>query len=208
VTPGNALRRPANVMVINTRTGAHALWRNTTGHAPGTVTFGIGDLSLTADGRELVFYTQQQCVPGGARPCPPRPSQLVRAVRPASRGGQLRHSRVIMLQSQLQGLSRGFINNAVITPDGSAVTVFSQHSAQTSTVSVLQVSAATGRQVRLLYRVNTGRGFSYQFFNVDPSGRHMILATGTSRNPVNGWIDHGHLVRLEPAGSNVFFEAW
>jgi hypothetical protein len=208
VDRGNAPDRPANVMVISTRTGAHALWRNSTGHAPGTVTFGIGDLSLTANGRELVFYTQQKCVPGGARPCPRRPSQLVRAVRPASRGGQLRHSRVLMLQSQLQGLSRGFINNAVITPDGSTLTVFSQHSAQTSTVSVLQVSVATGKQVRLLYRVNTGNGFSYRFFNVDPSGRHIILATGTAEDSVNGWVDHGHLVRLKPSGNSVFYEAW
>jgi hypothetical protein len=208
VDRGNAPDRPLNVMVISTRTGAHALWRNSTGHAPGTVTFGIGDLSLTADGRELVFYTQQRCVPGGARPCPPRPSQLVRAVRPASRGGLLRHSRVLMLQSQLEGLSRGFINDAVITPDGSRVTVFSQHSGQTSTVSVLQVSAATGQQVRLLYRVSTGDGFSYRFFNVDPSGRHIILATGTAEDPVNGWVDHGHLVRLKPNGRSVSFEAW
>jgi len=42
----------------------------------------------------------------------------------------------------------------------------------------------------------------------DPSGRHFILDAGPTSGAVNGWIDHGRLVRLKPAGDNVDFEVW
>ena len=34
------------------------------------------------------------------------------------------------------------------------------------------------------------------------------LMSARSRDMVNGWIDHGRLIRLKPAGNNIFFEAW
>ena len=113
-----------------------------------------------------------------------------------------------MRWSGLHGLSRGYVNFAMITPDGSAVTVVTAHSGQTQTTSAVQVSAATGQQLRVLYRVNTGNGFSYRFTSSNPSGRYLLLDVGTVKDMVNGWIDHGRLIRLKPAGNNIFFEAW
>jgi hypothetical protein len=69
--------------------------------------------------------------------------------------------------------------------------------------------SATGRQLRVVYRMRTGNGFLYRFFGSDPSGRHLLLNAGPTSGTVNGWIDHGRLIRLKPAdGSNVFYEVW
>ena len=126
--------------------------------------------------------------------------------RTGSPGGQSRGSRrklasshVLVLGSLFTGLANGYINSARITPDGSAVTIFTAHSGPRSdTTSVLQASAATGEVVRVLYRINTGDGFSYRYFNIDPSGRFMILNTGTACRSVNGWVHHGRLIPLKP----------
>jgi hypothetical protein len=199
---------PGNILVINTRTGRHAVWHNGA-DVPGTVRYSTGDLSLTSNGRELAFLTVPQCVPGGNTTCAAGGGQQVRAVSPAAGGGQLSGSRLLMRWSGLHGLSRGYVNFAMITPDGSAVTVVTMHTGrQTETTSAVQVSAATGQQLRVLYRVNTGNGFSYRFTSSDPSGRYLLLDVGPVRDMVNGWIDHGQLIQLTPAGNNVFFEAW
>ncbi|MGH3158089.1 MAG: hypothetical protein ACRDNF_16140 [Streptosporangiaceae bacterium] len=75
-------------------------------------------------------------------------------------------------------------------------------------VAVDQVSAATGRRTRQLFRMKTGNGFSYQYVSADPSGRYVLFDAGTTRTDVNGWIDHGKLVRLRPAGNGVDYAAW
>jgi hypothetical protein len=57
--------------------------------------------------------------------------------------------------------------------------------------------------------VDTGHGFSYQFFSADPSGRYLLLDAGPASGTVNGWIEDGRLVQLTPAdGTNVFYETW
>jgi hypothetical protein len=78
------------------------------------------------------------------------------------------------------------------------------------TIDVVQVSASTGRQVRVLFQENTGNGVFYRLFSSDPSGRFMILDAGPPQGAIlNGWIDHGRLVLLKPAdGSSVFQESW
>jgi hypothetical protein len=61
----------------------------------------------------------------------------------------------------------------------------------------------------LLYRLPTGNGFSYQFLSSDPTGRHLLFNAGPASETVNGWIDHGQLIRLKPAsGSNIAYETW
>src|SRR5215468_397809 len=76
-------------------------------------------------------------------------------------------------------------------------------------VSVVQVSAATGRQLSVRYQVDTGDGFLYRFFSADPSGRYLLLDVGPISGTVNGWIDDGRLVQLTPAnGTKVLYEAW
>jgi sugar lactone lactonase YvrE len=151
-----------------------------------------------------------RCRSGGSgQRCPVQHQQEVRAVQPAAAGGQLSHSRVLVLASLFTGLDNGYINDAVITPDGSAVTILSEHSAPRSNVtSVLQASAATGKVVRVLYRVNTGNGVIFQYFNVDPSGRYVILNTGPINRSRNGWIHHGHLIPLKPRGRSAWYAAW
>jgi len=85
------------------------------------------------------------------------------------------------------------------TPRGSADNI----------MSVVQISAATGRQLSVRYQMDTGNGFSYRLFSSDPSGRYLLLDAGPSSGTVNGWIDNGRLVQLTPAdGSNIFYEAW
>jgi hypothetical protein len=204
--PGASSSPLANIMVINARTGARAVWRNG-GNAPGTTRFEISDLSLTSDGRELVFLAVTKCIQNPR--CEPT-GEEVRALSPATSGGQLDSGQLLLQQSALSGLSAGYINGAVVSPDGSALAVVIMHSgAQSDTTSVVQFSAVTGRQTRVLYRVPTGSGFSYRFFSSDPSGRYLLLDVGPTSGVVNGWIDHGQLVRLTPPdGGNIFYEIW
>jgi hypothetical protein len=199
----------AEVMVINTRTGAHAVWHNAPA-VPGQMTFGVGDLSLTADGRELAFLGIPRCIKG---PCKPTGNgEEVRAVSPAGQGGNLSNSRLLLRQSALVRLATGYIDGAVISPDGSSVTVVEMNTPGGSAdniMSVVQVSAATGGQLSVRYQMDTGNGFFYRFFSSDPSGRYLLLDAGPTSGTVNGWIDDGRLVQLTPAdGTNVFYEAW
>jgi hypothetical protein len=201
--------RSAEVMVINTRTGAHAVWHNAPA-VPGQMAFGVGDLSLTADGRELAFLGIPRCSKG---PCKPTGNgEEVRAVSPAGQGGNLSNSRLLLRQSALVRLATGYIDGAVISPDGSSVTVLEMNAPSGSAdniMSVVQVSAATGRQLSVRYQMDTGNGFFCRFFSSDPSGRYLLLDAGPTSGTVNGWIDHGRLVQLTPAnGTNVFYEAW
>jgi hypothetical protein len=208
--PASKRAAPGNIIVISTRTGKRAVWHNAPDR-PGSVQYLLSDLSLTADGHELVFHLLLRCRSGGSgQNCPLQHEQEVRAVRPAAAGGQLSSSRVLVLASLFTGLDNGYINNAVITPDGSAVTIFTEHTGGRSSVtSVLQASAATGKVVRVLYRVSTGNEFSFQYFNVDPSGRYLIMDTsGASGQSVNGWIYHGRLIPLKPRGGDAWYAAW
>lgn len=57
--------------------------------------------------------------------------------------------------------------------------------------------------------MNTGDGFSYRFLGTDPSASYVLFNAGPASGTVNGWIDHGRLIRLKPSnGSNVFYETW
>ncbi|HYB88788.1 MAG TPA: DUF1707 domain-containing protein [Streptosporangiaceae bacterium] len=201
---------PAEITVINTRTGARAVWRNSP-VVPGKMTLGALGLSFTADGRELAFLGLPRCVRG---PCQPTGNgEEVRAVSPAARGGSLSSSRLLVRQAALMRLGLGYIDGAVISPDGSSVAVLEMITAASgppdTTVSVVQVSATTGRPQSVRYRVDTGNGFSYRFFGSDPSGRYLLLDAGPASGTVNGWIDHGRLIQLTPAnGDEVFDETW
>ena len=200
---------PAGIMVINTRTGARAVWHNPPA-VPGQMTYRVGGLSLTADGHELAFLGIPRCIKGPCRPT--GNGEEVRAVSPAGRGGNLSSSRLLVRQSALVRLATGYIDGAVISPDGSSVAVVEMNTPGASTdniVSVVQVSATTGKQLSVRYQVDTGNGFSYQFFGSDPSGRYLLLDVGPPGGMANGWINDGRLVQLTPAnGTNVSYEAW
>lgn len=197
----------SSIFVINTRTGARAVWHNIPG-TPGAARYGIADLSLTADGRELVFYTRVRCVSGGSsHTCVPQ-AQEVRAVSPAAHGGQLSSSRPLLAGAELDGVNWGSIEDAFITPDGSGITLFTDHTGATSeTLSVLRVSVSSGA-VRTLYQVSHSDGFSFQFFSADPSGQHLLLDAGGGYSQDNGWIDRGQLIKLQPSGDQAYYESW
>jgi len=196
-------------IVISTRTGAHATW--TDGAAgPGMIRLRVEQLALSGNGRELIDTTIPRCVKGSAGNKCRAPGKESRVVSPASAGGSLSSSRLIMRQSVVCGLRNGFINDVAVTSDGRSliVAVVGGGGINGGFVAVDQVSAATGHVTRVLYKMKTGNGFSYQFVSTDPSGRYVLFDAGTTKTDVNGWIDHGKLVPLRPAGNNVAYEAW
>ncbi len=210
VTPGSATHGgTGDILVISTRTGARARWRASSGK-PGTIKYPVGSVSLTADGRELAFLTQPRCVPATGGPaCHVRGGEEVRALSLAGKGGQVNDSRLLVRQSSIMRLAIGYINAAVISPDGSLVTV-AEVGWPAGHVSIAQVSAVTGKQVGFVFQLRTGEGFSYRTFAADPSVRHFILAAGPPSGTIsNGWVDHGRLIRLKPFdGSQVNWEVW
>jgi hypothetical protein len=208
VTPGSGAR-VASIEVISPQTGARAVWHNGTG-APGPTQYGVGDLSWTRAGRELVFQATV-CKPGGIQ-C--GSGGQWRVIRHATTRGNLDNSKLLLLKSSLTGHAQGFINDSVITPDGSALIVVALHSPRGAgipgNIDVVKVDPATGHPIGLLFHENTGNGVFYRSFAADPSTRFLILNAGPPQGGThNGWIDRGRLVTLKPAdGSNVFFETW
>jgi hypothetical protein len=206
-TPGSGTRT-ASIQVINTQTGARAAWRNGTG-APGTTRFGVGDLSWTRAG--LLVFQATVCKPGGIQ-C--AFGGQWRVIRHAATGGALDNSKLLLLKSSLTGHAQGYINDSVITPDGSALIVVALHSPRAAgipgSIDVVKVDPATGHPIRVLFHENTGQGVFYRSFASDPSTRFLILNAGPPQGGThNGWIDHGQLVTLKPAnGSSVSYETW
>jgi hypothetical protein len=171
----------------------------------------IGDVSLPLGGHELTFLTQVSCPHG--RPAPGCVAgRQVRAVASPLAGGELYTSRLVFRQAQLAGVSAGYMNDAYATPSGSALTVTTIHTQAHSfgdILSVIQVSADTGRQLRVLFRETTSSGMSYQYFSADPTDRYLMFDAGSSSEAINGWIYHGQLVPLTPQdGDSVFYQSW
>ena len=210
VSPGGVPQggiAPPEVIVINTGTGSHAIWHGAP-DTPGTIRYPVYDLSLTANGKEMAFLSQPRCLDKKKFPsCKVTGGEEMRAVYHARGGGRLASARVIFRQAWLMRLAVGYINDAVLTPDGSSATV-AEVDWPLGHVSIASVSAATGRQVAVIYRVSTGNGFSYRAFSADASGRWLLLDVGPSSGSINGWIDHGKLIRLKPAGDSVAWEVW
>ncbi len=203
---------PADIVVISTATGAHAVWHPAPKVA-GKVWYGAHSISLTGNGGELVFLAQPRCVRGtNAPPCKVNGGEEVRALSPADRGGQITSSRLLLKQARIMRTSLDYINAALISPDGSTLTLAVVGSGQglgSGFVRIEQVPASTGTRPRIVYQMNTGNGFLYRMFGSDASGRFFLLDAGPSSGSVNGWIDHGQLVRLKPAaGENLRAESW
>jgi hypothetical protein len=191
---------PAQILVFNTRTGARAVWHGS------AKLFGAGVASFIHQGRELVFIGVTRCTPA-------KHSATCRALRTlstAAPGGTLDDSSLLLPLSALLRSPGGYINDVVISPDGSTLSAAVVRSPARGPDQVLAVRfSAAGRQLRVLYRMSTGNGFFYRFFESDPSGRHLLLNAGPTSGTVNGWIDHGRLIPLRPAnGSNIVYETW
>jgi hypothetical protein len=201
----------ARIVVINTRTGARAIWRNPPA-APGAIRFYDLDVSFAASGRELVFLGTRTCGPTGNQVKCPHWDQQVRALAPASGGGQLNAGRILLRRI---GSQTNMISDAVVTADGSTLTIVMQSfpggpDQIPSTATVSQILLATRTQ-QVIYHVNGTRGLRpLGPFNPDYSGRHFLLGLNRwdpSGTPTGGWINHGRLVKLKPFNTSAY-EAW
>lgn len=184
------------VLVINTRTGAHASW------FPTELGAAAEDLSLSQNGRELrfVLFTGD----------PQR--WVLDQVSLASRGGRLGNPHVLVDIPAPE-----LISYAQVSPDGSVLTVAWASlapRAANAEVTVEQVSTGSGKVIRVLFRaairmsgVHAG-GFGSRASS-DSSGRYIIVMYGTTVSHRNGWIDHGRLVPLTPpVAAAGLYETW
>jgi hypothetical protein len=202
-TPAAASSVPGEVFVINTQTGTRAVW-----HGDAKV-FNAADLTFTNNGSGLEFLGLKRCAQLRASPS----CRELREVSPAAAGGQLGSSHLILPLSTLKLRQGDEINDVVISPDGSTLTAAVIHAPNrprsSASILVVKYSATTGRQLRVLYQMQTGNGFFYRFLSSDPSGRYLLFNAGPTSGTVNGWIGHGRLLRLKPAnGSNISYETW
>jgi hypothetical protein len=218
---------PARITVIDAATGRRTVWQGGLARR-GFRGFDISSLSWTSDQQELVF-TAQWCKPfevnsqvcekaatGGRR------AAQVRALNPAAGGGRLDSGRLLLRQSARYP----YIASAAISPDGTTITALVLHgpvrASSPGTVpdhlSVVQISAATGRRLRVLYQRLTGPTFAWQL-SPDAPARQWLLdgvdvygggdgPRSQSRLGFNGWIGNGRLHRLQPATGYLAGEAW
>jgi hypothetical protein len=200
----------SEVLLINTKTGRHTIWH--ADNLPGGITFLPYDLSFAHGGRELAVFGYDSCAAGVGSHCRKDPGQEMRAVSPAGKGGNLSSGHRIFVQSQAEGTSHGWVQDAFMSPDGSTVLVgLRAYPAN----GVFQLSAATGRRLRTLFRAGK-HGPGIRSMAVDATGR-FVLYNGFSAQItpvpnkhlfVNGWIDHKKLRPLNPAHGYIELFAW
>jgi hypothetical protein len=213
-----------HIYVVNTATGARSFWHGGVGQNSAV---SVLSLSWTSNGNELAFYGQwcpqgsantfQSCARGtmtdGA-------TAEVRAINPASGGGALTAGRLLFR------LSATFPNvpQAVISPDGSTITAAALTGAggpwhTPTALTVEQISIATKKPPRVLYRQSLSGAVSinstpdFATLIADPTGSHWLFSDMNGAVPpgagnLNGWIDGGQLVPLQPANGSVVTEAW
>jgi hypothetical protein len=205
--PPDLHRTAPDVIVIDTRTGAHAIWHGAP-PASGKTVYWPQDISLTADGQRLVFLTAPQCFQPG---CTVHGGQQMRVIiHPARGGGQLNSAGVLVRLNSVLPLSSAGVMDAVISRDGSTLTlaVMGTLTGKPSpdSVSVVQIPASGQPRLHVLYRLP--QGDAYSFFTADPSGSHFLLGTGTLNGPVDGRIDNGRLIPLRPDPTMVQVMVW
>jgi hypothetical protein len=200
------------ILVINTATGSHATWASPS-RGPSKYDALVKDLSFTGDGRELVFLQSVSCLSGAA--CK-SPVQQVRALNPAGHGGNVFGTTLLFDLSAVASPKTNVIMAAQVSPDGTAVNLVVQ-TYYTVTAgppvggseSVIQVSARSGRLLRVLYRATTATGYpGFHFFSADRSRRYLILGYDFGGPLIAGWIDQGRLVPLPHSGTDISSEVW
>lgn len=218
------------IIVIHTATGARTVWHG--GISRLGKYFSVGSLSWTADGRELAVLGQwcQQGIGNNENCYATRQGTRtaeVWALNPASGGGQLSGGHLLLRQSK----RNPYIIQAVISPDGSIITAVVltkrvSRSGGTATVVpgsllIRQISVATGKQVRVLYRrqlpaTDIGLSSSNSIsLSPDSSGRYWMLGAVLSVDPnkgppvhFNGWIRDHKLVPLQVSRGTANSAAW
>jgi hypothetical protein len=180
--------------VINTATGARKVWKGGTGQG---FAFRVVGLSWTGDGSELAYFGQWCPQTKTATACPLRSGTggakaEVRTLNLASRGGSLTSGRLLFRVP----VRFPYVEQAVISPDGSTITAVVLTGAQgargkPTELAVEQISVATGKLLSVNYRQNLiGRGRAFRnswvtftpaymdpfTFNADGSGLHWIIS--------------------------------
>ena len=229
---GNMYRGPERsdeLVVIHTATGTQTIWQGGS-PARGYKYFRLASLSWTAGGRELAVlgeWCRAASNPGGEGCSRWERLAQLRAIDPAGRGGSVLRGRLLLAQSP----RIPYLAQALISPDGLVITamvlkgrvvgnpqisgIFPQN------LSVEQISAATGRQLSVLYQRRLGDTSEVSGPMADPltliadaSGRNLILNGGICNlhctNEFNGWLRAGRLIPLRPAGfaHREAAEAW
>lgn len=200
--------RISEVIVINTRTGAHAIWHSS--RLGGGVAFSPYEMSFGDNGRELAVFGYTRCTrsPAGHR-CRSPGEEMV-AVNHAERGGRLADGRVIFTEAGFLKSIQTYLNDAFITADGRRVIAggLGIHGA----ITVYQIATAPGRQPRLISQFSPVSVGIYRLVSPDPSDRFLLYASErfTRKHrfePVNGWLKQERVIPLKAAG-DVFVEVW
>jgi hypothetical protein len=219
---------PDYIVDVNTVTGAQTTWRGSAARLGPMVS--VASLSWTGDSRELVFlgqWCQQASGAANSEACgaPVRRIAQVRALDPAAGGGRLDSGRLLLAQSA----RFPYLAQAVISPDGSAITAIDLTGPARGAhevsgllprhLSVVRISVGTGRLLTLLYQRHLGP--TAQFIGApdcliltqDVAGGDWLLDGGISggagyRNGFDGWLYGGRLVPLPPADGYVAAQAW
>lgn len=214
------------ILVIDVRTGASDSWQGGLDRR-GFRGSQISSLSWTADQR-LVFAVQWcQPFPVNNQACEGATHGYRRAaevweISGVTAGGALHRGRPLLRQSARYP----YIASAVISPDGQTITALVMHGqvqrqapgTVPGKLAVVQISASSGRQLRVLYQRPLGPTSQWTL-SPDATGSHWLLAGfdsyGNGDGPpdqmnkgYNGWISNGRLIPLQPATGSIAGEAW
>lgn len=185
-----------NVLVINTKTGSHSVWRSDA--LPGRVYLRPGDVSFARGDRELAIFGTSDCEL--ASRCKLRGEMLVFGLQ--AKGGTFSSGRPVLNESQLTRPARSYIQSAFISPSGTTVTAtvntFLAAGGTYPGIRIVQFSLVTGKTLRTLF--NPASFKSALITSVDQSGRFVLLKAVKKHDqrPVFGWIDDGKLRPLMP----------
>jgi hypothetical protein len=215
-----------HVVVVSLATGTRQVLNAMA--IPGYQTFGVSSLSWAKGHQELVF-TGLWCSPMATnnQVCTDATSGIkrlteVRAVDPATAGGQLSHSRLLLRQSA----AYPDIVSAQVNLAGSIITAmslsgpvkYSSPGTVPSHLTVAQFAAATGQPARTLYQGATGPTVHW-LLSPDASGEHWLVSGAAVYNGgdgppklqnagFNGEISHGKLINLPPSSGELYGQAW
>jgi hypothetical protein len=215
------------IEIIDTANGDQSVWQGGTGPK---FLFTVVSLSWTGNGNELAYLGEwcpqsggssaSSCLPGtgtgGAK-------AQVWTLDPTTGGGTLTSGRFLF------GTSAAFpdLPQALISPDGSTITAATVTSSAGASgtptqLAVEQISVASRKPLRVLYRqdlrqafgTNNRQGYiAFLTLKSDVDARYWMVSgqfCGVARcnGGLNGWIDGGRLVPLQPVGLSVGSEAW
>jgi hypothetical protein len=202
---------PPIIMVVNTKTGARVTWQNS---SLASAELGIAGIAFAREGQELVFLAKPFCPTATSASC--ESDGEWRSLSSLATSGGISSSSQLLLQETVltgadsRGATQSQIHGWAVAPNGSEITVLTiGGQALQMQATVIQASATTGKELRVLYKMPTGDGYFYRFFSSDPTGRYLLLDVGPAGGPTNGWINNGKFTSLSPSyGGDITYEVW